>query len=535
MIRVLILLSLTIFVPEYSTCFAQVKQTHRFEIEQKGSDENFTIIPLKNGDLVLLRERNKYNGNKRLWEATILDTTLQKRNQIEFHIEERYPMIGYEIDNDKLYLLFRMGDTNKNNLLLVEVHSSDSAFFERNEIKPEVDLKITHFSKAGGSLVLAGYVNNEPAILLYELSTRSMKVVPGFFQKDTELVDLQVNQNQTFNTILIDRSVKSEKKFVLKTFDQNGKVLLEDIIPLDEQRYLQGCLSSTLLREDMLVLGTWGDRTNKQSSGFFSIRVDPFNEQKIKYYHFGELEHFLDYLNPKRAERIKSNTKKDIAAGNTPSFTTFVVPYKLVENAKGFYLLAEVYNNNVSSPNGPYYGSPYSNPYYANPYAMYNPFWYGYYPGLRYRSSTSLYGNPQPNPKSTDQVKTYATILAHFDGNGNLQWDQSVKLDDIEKPELEQVADFLHTQDELYFIYKKKSDLKIKTILFDKDSTAEISQKIKLNDPGDEIRQENEHQGGLKHWIDKSFYVWGYETIRNMGLKEDRTRDVFYINKIVIP
>jgi hypothetical protein len=521
------LLVVLVTVVSYHTT-AQAVQTHRYETEQKGSDEYFTVICMGNGDLTLLRERNKFNGNKRQWEVTILDTTLHEKKHFDFHIEERYPMIGYEVKDSELYLLFRTGENSKNSLVLVELNTETGSEVQRQEIKPEVDLRITHFNKAGSTFVFGGYVSNDPAILLYELSSNSLKVVPGFFQDDSELVDVRVNQNTTFNVILIDRSTRSERKLVLKTFDESGKMLLEDIIPLENEKYLQQSLTSALVREDMLIAGTWGQRTGKQSSGFFTIPVDPFNEQKINYFHFGELNHFLDYLSAKRAARIKSNTLKDIQEGKNPSFTAFVVPYKLLENKDGYYLVAEAYNP-VSTPT-PYYGSPYSSPYYANPYSMYNPFWPGYYPGLRYKQNSPY----NANSKTAEEVKTFSTILLHFDSKGNLSWDESIKLDEIEKPTLEQISEFYLTDDDLIFLYKKESELKTKTIALGSDMAFENTQKIKLPDQLDDIRHENDNEGGVKHWIDNNFYMWGYHTIRNTSFKEDKTRDVFYINKIVV-
>jgi hypothetical protein len=61
----------------------------------------------------------------------------------------------------------------------------------------------------------------------------------------------------------------------------------------------------------------------------------------------------------------------------------------------------------------------------------------------------------------------------------------------------------------------------------------ESSQKIRLSDPADEIRSENESEDGIKHWTGNTFYMWGYQTIRNVH-KDDRVRDVFYINKVVV-
>lgn len=505
---------------------AQVTQTHRYERIKKGSDEFFSIISLKEEGLALLREKNKFSGPQQIWEVILLDTTLQERKTVEIEVNQRHPLVGYEYVKGNLYLLYRTGETNKNSLELVQIDLEQGTEGSRLQIKPELDFKLTHFTKVGSNMVLGGYVSNEPAIVLYEMSNGKMTVIPGFFQKDNELIELRVNQNQTFNTVLIDRSLRSERKLVFRTFDENGKLLLEDVVPIEEERALQACISSSLEREDLIVLGTWGERQGKQSMGFFSLPVDPFGEQKINYLHFGELEHFVDYLNPKRAQRIRENTRQDILEGRKPSFTAYVVPFKIEEHPEGFILLAEVYH--PSSNVNPYYNSPYTNPYYGNPY-YYNPFWPGYYPGMRmYRPYQ--YGN---NVRNADEIKTYESILVAFDAKGQRMWDQSIKLDEIKRPALEQLSDYLYLQSAVYFMYKKESELNIKAINMIDGSAKESIQKIRLDDPGDELRSENENEDGIKFWSGNSFYMWGYHTVRNVH-KDDRVRDVFYINKVVV-
>lgn len=507
---------------------AQAVQTGRFEIKQKNSDDYFTVISLEEEGLALIREKDKYEGNKQLWQLIILDTDLRQEHDFDLEINHRHTLLGYEIDDHLLYLLFRTGETTRNSLELIEVNAINGAETARFEIDPELDFKITHFSKVGSNVIFGGYVTNEPAILLFDTSDRSIKVIPGFFQKDYELVELRVNENATFNSVVIDRSMRSERKVVYKTFDATGQLLLEDVVPIDEDKSIQTSLSSKLEREELILLGTWGEKQGKQSLGFFSLPIDPFSEQKINYFHFGMLDRFLDYLSPKRAEKIQKSTGDAIMDGRRPSFSSYVMPFRIEETPEGFIMLAEVYN--PSSSMNPYYNSPYGRPYSANPYYYYNPFWPGYYPGMRmYRPYG--YGDPTRN---NDNIKLYETVAVAFDAKGNIMWDQSIILDDLKRPALEQVSDFYSDDSSLHFIYKKESELKIKSISLEEGAATEVTEKIKLLEPSEEIRSEKELEDGVRHWVGNTFYVWGYHTVRNPENKEDRVRDVFYINKIVV-
>lgn len=509
-----------------SATYAQISQSKRFEREKKNSDDYFNVISLKEEGLALFRERDKYKNNNQVWELILLDTALQEKSTLELEIKDRHKMVGYEVAPGRLYFLFRTGETTKNDFELIEIDLKGSEI-GRHQIKPELDFKLTHFIKARNNFIFGGYVNNEPAIVLYELSGKHMRVIPGFFQKDTELVDLRTNQNQTFNTVIIDRGSKDNRKLVLRTFDDTGKQLLEDIVPIDEKKSLQTGITSALEREDLAVMGTWGDRNSKQSIGFYFLDVDPFQEQKIKYVDFGQLTHYLDYLTPKRAERIKENSRNDATAGRVPNYTNYVMPFKVLEYPQGFLLLAEVYSP-ISTVN-PYYNNPYYyNPYYS-PYGL-NPYGGFYYPGLSRMYRPYAYNN---NTKNTNDIKTNETVLLSFSADGKVNWDYSMKLDEMKMPGIEQVSDFCLVGDQICFLYKKESELKLKTVGIQDEQAMENTVKVQTSDPLDEIRSEKEYEGGVRQWFGNAFYVWGYQTIRNTS-KEDRVRDVFYINKVVV-
>jgi len=519
---IVVLIAIGLLVAQFAVV-AQVTQPHRYEKVYKGSDDPFHLISLKEKGLALFRDINKYRNSNKLWQIVLLDTALQVLKDFEIEVNERNKFLGYEVTPDHLFFLFRTGETTKNDFELIDIDLK-GAEAGRYQFKPDLDFKLTHFTRAGSNFIFGGYVNNEPAVVLFELPNNRIRVIPGFFQKDTELVDLRTNQNQTFNTVLIDRGSKDVRRLTFRTFDESGKQLLEDIVPIEEQKFLQTGITSTLEREDLAVVGTWGERNSKQSIGFYFMPVDPFNEQKIKYLDFGQLGHFLDHLSPKRAERVKANSVSDAAAGRIPNFTSYVMPYKVMEYKDGFLLLAELYNP-VSNMN-PYYSNPYYyNPYYGGGYSF--PY---YYPGMNRMYRPYSYNNSM---KSADEIKTNQTAVLSFSPNGKINWDESFKVDEIKMPGIDQVSDFCIKGDQIHFLYKKESELKLKVIGIEDDQVVESTEKIRTADPEDIIRSEKEFEGGVRQWVDNTFYVWGYHTIRNAS-NDDKVRDIFYINKVVV-
>src|SRR5690554_3280059 len=99
-------------------CFvwAQLQQTERYEKEFKYSDGVFSIISLGEEGIFLIRDRDKFEGGKKIWEAIHLDANLKEKKTISLPMETRNRLIGYERSPGQVLLLYRQGDTEKNNI-----------------------------------------------------------------------------------------------------------------------------------------------------------------------------------------------------------------------------------------------------------------------------------------------------------------------------------------------------------------------------------------------------------------------------------
>ncbi|MBX2961874.1 MAG: hypothetical protein KF687_05125 [Cyclobacteriaceae bacterium] len=513
------------FVSGYSVLLAQILQPYRYEKDHKSSDEDYTIISLREDGLALVRDKNKYKSGIKSWELILLDTALQEKNTLDLDVDQRKNLTGFEHTTGTLYLLFKAGDNLRSplDLVAVELESGETI---RHEIKTELNFQLSHFIKVDPNFVLGGYVNSEPTVLIYNTQHDNTKVLPGFFQKQTELVDLRPNQNQTFNAILIDRSDRDQRKLLFRTFDASGKELLQVSTPIEDRYLLQTSISSTLIHDDLLVLGTWGSRNASQSNGFYSLIIDPYNDKSIKYTAFGELNSYLEELSPKRAKKIKEKTQSAINQKRIPDFVNYVMPYRMEEREHYFVLLAEAY-----IPSSTINRYPNTN-LYNTPHPYYSPFW-GYYPGTYNRLFNPNYSNG-PAGRTNDEIKSVQAVIMAYSPKGALVWDYSLKLEDIRSSTLEQTCDYYVDGNKLTILYKKESELKGKTVILDENQSEEIVQKIKLKNDSDEVRFENKAWGYVRSWYGNNFYVWGHQNLSNKQKGGEGNRQVFYINKITI-
>jgi hypothetical protein len=330
-----------------------------------------------------------------------------------------------------------------------------------------------------------------------------------------------MNQNGTFNTLVINRTALPEKTLLLRTFDKTGTQLLEDHIPLDPSKTVLTAVTSSLVRDELLIAGTYAVGNSKQASGFFYIVADPFSDQPLYYHDFPKLGHFLEYLNPKRSEKIRSVSERHRLNGKDPEFRANVTAIRLDEYPEGFFLLAEVYN--TTSGSGSLYPPAQSyNGYYptvSGGYNNYSPF------NSRYYNSPYNYGQP-----ISSSVRVVQSAVVAFRPDGRLEWDHSIKVDSKDRGVLEQASDFWCDKNRIVIATKLESDLSSK-VRFKNDESQADTVSIMLKNPGDVVREEAEEEGGVRYWYGNKFYLWGYQTLKD-PTAEDKVRSVFYIVKV---
>jgi hypothetical protein len=525
--NVSLLPALLTFLLQSNTLSAQLTQPLRFEAVHKSSDFDYIVLSMKEHGLALMHQIDKYKGSSDFWEIILLDSALKKIWSSEIELNNQLSMIGFDYINKEVFFLFRMGSGDQGALHLIEIDVQEQVI-TKYVIEPKLNFKLAYFNIIGRSAVLAGYVARQPTVFLHGLNTGRSKVVPGFFMKNTELLDIRANLNGTFNTLVMDKSSSEKNKLVIKTLDESGTVIIDDAIDIDPGKSLLSGVTSTLLRDDLLVTGTWGLPNGRTALGIYTVLVDPFNKETVQYYDFSEFNHFLDFNSSRKAARIKAKANRRKKAGKLPSFSVYVNTARLAEHPDGFIVLSEVYtpNSTQNSYFGPAFNSPYGYTNALYPQPVLTP-GYGYSPSV-FNSGYSPYGYGNQAHRTDVNVK-FASV-AIIDSHGRLLEDTGMKIDDVRLPSLDQVSDFNCTARKVFQVYRNDKQLNVSTTVRDQGGMiTSTNAPISLLNTTDILRTDEPQGGSLRHWYDDYFFVWGYETIKE---KEVSTRNVFYVNKL---
>jgi len=508
------------------TTNAQISQPLRWERENKFSDDTYSIVSLKEEGLALIRDKNKFQNGKKVWELIVLDTTLNQKWATELELQDDLRFLGYEYVPGKIHLMFRRNDTEA---LKAEMFTIDLASQNAQTSKMEVKLQIrlTHYTVVDGNSVFGGYVAREPVLVIYDPIKNNNIMVPGFFLTDTELLDVRPNGNNTFNILLSQRTM-GKKKIIFRTFDKAGNILIEDEIPIEEEKTILTGASSVLLHDEVLIAGAYSFNNGKQASGIFSCLIDPFSEQEVEFTEFHQLQHFFDYMSDKRASKIREKSTQRENYGKPPEFKTNVSVHRIEEFKGGFALFGESYTLSSSSStnafNGPYF-SPASRTY-GYPSPLYSPY------------SSRYYNNPYTYSPTTTVEEMHMTegFVVGFDFKGKRLWDYAIPMDDHKTAGRDQVSDFTVHKKVPYFLFKDENNIKFSNHSTDTLKLNEAqSIPIKTKNDLEEAKSNDESEGNVRHWYGSTFYVWGVQTVKSIKPKGvDSSRRVFFINKVEI-
>lgn len=501
--------------------FGQPAQEYRVEFPAKPSDRPYEIITMNTEGLALVRDMQKYAQGNKKWEVGLLDTTLTRLWTTELDLDNRLNLVGFEHVPGRLYLLFRESQTTYYNFELLTLDLA-SRSFQTDRVKFDLNFQLTHFTVSGTTALFGGYINSEPAVLLFNHDSDKPKVLPGLFTRNISLLDLRANHNNSFNVLLLEDRRGSSQRLILRTFDSGGNLIIEDMVNIDPRFTLLSGLTSRLILDDMIIVGTYGEGHAKEVLGFYSTKVDPFAEQPVTYTDLPSIAHFLDYLPEKKAKKTLAKASREKAAGRIPRYKTNLLPIRLEEVGKAYYLFAEIFHPPSNVTYYPY-GSPSWNYYYGSPFGS---------PSNPYRPSG--YDSPtQPDQLRNNDVRMIQSLVLRYRSPEATPDGVTLKYEDVRRPMLDQTGDFALRGDSALLAYKYKTEVVYLPESDDPLSRPESRKApVRLLKENDVLKEEDEEAGGLRQWYGRHFYTWGYRRVRTTVNDEAESRYVFYVNRL---
>ncbi len=131
---------------------------------------------------------------------------------------------------------------------------------------------------------------------------------------------------------------------------------------------------------------------------------------------------------------------------------------------------------------------------------------------------------------SITRYGTYNALIAGFDKNGNLLWDECLDMRNSDKKyQMDKIISLHSVKDNIKLFYRNWDELYANTVQFSTTPVLSATAKSDLN--GDQGK--NTFENSVSHWYDNFFIVWGGQYIEDPKNKKfDPDRNIFYFEKI---
>lgn len=480
-------------------------QPNRIEFEIDNRDGDFQIIPAKENGLLVIKETKNRSRDGFEWNFNLVDSALNIQWTKQYAIPFGSSFLGYDYNDRGFYLLFGKSQYKLEDMRVMRLGlgRGDTTSYQVNTVFP---MQLTTFEVIENTIIFGGNANFRPVVMLYDMSEQKPKVLPGFYNNNSDIIDIRTDDNtKTFTVILNEKTFKKKVTVSIKTFDSRGNLLQTKALETDYEKSLIDGVSTTFSNGEQYVAGTYARRKSDYSRGLYLAKLQNGEQDLIKYHNYGDLNNFFSYMKVKRERRVKNRIKKRKVQGKKVKFNYRLLVHDIIQRGDEYILIGEAYypkySNNSSS---------------------------GYYNA----SSNYDYRNLWVNPNFIGYNYTHAVVVG-FDRRGNILWDNSFEINDVLSLSLNEFVKVSVEDDRIVLLYIYENVLRAKIIKGNEIVEGKSFDPIALKFKSDEIKDMYKSMEGMDNWFDGKFYAYGVQQIKNLKDKDVKlNRKVFYINKI---
>jgi hypothetical protein len=472
-----------------------VQQPQRFELRLKDDEPGFRVAPASSRGLILhrfVRSQREY-----FIEVIRLDTSFHKQWEGSIPVERNLAFVAGVTHRESVYFLLHAVTARSFSLYELD---QDNGKYRQYEINSFIRFSPTELQVTNRAVLIGGYFNRVPLVLYYDLLTKKSTILPGLLNEEGELTQIKVFEDDSFQVLISGRNYLKQRTIWIKNYRPDGTIVDNvALVPAENTGLIFG--RATRSEGNIQILsGVYGYRNSEYSRGLFVSTIDPNGGQTTKYYNFGDLQNFFNYMKAKRSNRIKERIKRRKIRGKKVRFNYRFLVHEVIEYNDQFIVLGEAFYPQYSSVSG------------ASYMGFYYPRWGDQvFDGYRY---------------------THAVIIG-FDRDGNLLWDNSFEINDVKTYTLEQFVRFDVKDDKIVLLYLYDNQIRTKIIRDNDVLEGPMIDPIRTLHENDAVVKARRNTSQLNYWYDGHFYAYGVHEIENKapgGTNEKRR--VFFVNKI---
>ena len=481
------------------TAHGQGKQRIEFQTDHRTSQ----VVPLGENGLVLFSEAGK--GKLRFVKY---GADLEPVWTVESQVNPSLNVVQYTRDGSVVYWLLARPKSADYQVVKL---STNAGFAERFDLYSINRFEISEFKANGNDVYVAGRVRNEPVLLHTNLTTKRNRVLPIAYQGTAEIQSVEVDPVTGLVNVAVAARRGKEYSMIIKSFAPEGLAVQNVLLPPAEERSLLTGRLTSLSDSLQLVIGTYGLRASQYTQGLFITQLRDNAPEFSKYYSFTDFKNFFKFMSGRQQERMEKKIQQKKQRGDDLKLQYRLLVHDIVEKNGQYVVVAEAY---------------YPEYRYRNSYNGYPGYGYGFG-----RGGYSPYGSPYGGntPVFDGYVYTHA-VVAGFDKQGNLLWDNSFEFSDIKTYSLREKVKVNVQPGHITLLYSHNGYIKSKVIRGHEVVEGVTNVPIGTEYEGDPVKRS--YTDEVEYWYGNYFAAWGYQKIRNTSQPVKGSRSVFYVNKI---
>ncbi len=475
----------------FSKAVAQLHEAARLEIPTNSSySEYFEVFSLGESGLLTLTRGDRFASRNEEWQFIKYDTTFQMVWNLRYKIDNRYvPIMAYQSEYMG-YWLFAQPDTDHYMFLQLDFHDGSVDTFKGDLL---AGMEVHQFKVIGSQALVSGYYRSRPIVVVHSFFDQTTKVLPGLFEKNTELNNVDINEIDGYINVTTYAYRRKNCVFDIKTYNYDGKLLKKTTLSDPRYSVISGQIVP-LNADDSYLIGNYSVGCTQFSQGLYVTHIQDNEPAEPQFIEFSQLQNFFNYLKPKRKERMLDRIGKRQSLGKENKFRYRLLVHNLIQRENEIVLVAEVY-----------------------------------YPNQR--SSTPIVSSGLSRQYSSRTMEGYKythAIVCAFDRNGKFLWDNCIAIKDLNSFELQEMVQVTPVDD--YFILAYPQEGEIHSEVIRRNEVVVASEKYKINANSKSEKVINTEEGYLAPWYGQYFLAYGSQRIGTSSVSVGR--EVYYINKL---
>ncbi len=474
---------------------AQLQRHERLELTLGRNESQYDVLSAYDRGIILHRLIDELSPSPQ-FQLIHLDTAFKQKWSGIIPVDRKFKLGQKAGSASKSYFLFHHREFATINFVLYEV-DLDQGVFSRYLIRNYIPFLPTHFATTRVGALIGGYFAGRiPVILFFDFNTLKSKVLPGLFNEQGELIQINCNPDDSFNILIGSKNFDRQKTIWIKNYTAGGDLIQNEMLKPHENSSLLFGRMIMLNQEQQFIAGVYGQRNSEYSRGLFLAHLGQDADQELYYYPFSDLENFFQFMKAKREKRIKERIARKKIKGRKIRFQYRFLVHEFIYHNNEYVLLGEAFY-----------------PRYKNTDA-------GYTFGVGSRGNQTVFDGYQ---------YTHAIIIG-FDGSGNLLWDNSFEINDIRSFQLEQFVKMDVQPDQIALLYLYNNKIRSKIIQDNKVLEGKVLNE--LNQPETEsLAHEESGFNKLDYWYNDKFIAYGMQQINPRRLSRSG-KQIFFIHKL---